>query len=88
MPLSAFDPFAGVMTHTTAVTSGLHALTVQNRCRGTATLAVNVPHERAQRVVERSPLVVADPLSVFEIPKQAFSNTIEINITNLPAIGK
>ena len=63
MPLSAFDPFAGVIAHTTAVTSGLHALTVQNRCRGTATLALSVPHERAQCVVERGPLVVADPLS-------------------------
>ena len=63
MPLPAFDPFAGIIAHTAAVTSGLHALTVQNRCRGTATLAVSVPHERAQRVVERGPLVVADPLS-------------------------
>jgi hypothetical protein len=63
MPLSALDAFAGVIAHTAAVASGLHALTVQNRCRGMATLAVSVPHECAQRVVERGPLVVADPLS-------------------------
>jgi len=62
MPLAAFDPLAGVITNPAAVTSGFYTLTVQNRRRGTTTLTVSLPHERAQRVVERGPLVVANPL--------------------------
>ena len=62
MSLAAFDPLTGVIAHPAAVTSGFHALTVQNRRRGPAAFAVSLPHECAQRVVERGPLVVADPL--------------------------
>jgi len=62
MSLTAFDPFAGVIAHPAAVTSGLDALTVQNRRRWPATLAVSLPHEGAQHVVERGPLMVVNPL--------------------------
>ena len=62
MPLAAFDPLAGVIANRAAVTSGFYTLTVQNRCRWPAALAVSFPNERAQCVVERGPLAVADPL--------------------------
>ena len=62
MPLAAFDPLAGVITYGAAVTRRLHTLTVQNRGRGPAALVVGSPHERAQCVVEDSPLVVERPL--------------------------
>jgi hypothetical protein len=62
MPLAAFDPLAGVIANPAAVTSGFYTLTVQNRRRWAAALVVSSPNERAQRVVERGPLVVAYPL--------------------------
>ena len=61
-PLAPFDPLAGVLANLAAVTSGFYTLTVQNRGRWPAALAVSFPNERAQRSVERGPLVVADPL--------------------------
>jgi hypothetical protein len=62
MPLAAFDPLAGVVAHQSAMPGGLDTLTIQNRRRGAAALAVRFPHERAQRVVECRPLMVSDPL--------------------------
>ena len=62
MPLAAFDPFAGVIANPAAVTRGFDTLTVQNGRRGSAALAVGFPDQRPQGVVERGPLVVADPL--------------------------
>lgn len=62
MSLAAFDPLAGVIANTAAVPRGFYALTVQDRCRWPASLAVISPNEGAQCVVERGPLVVAYPL--------------------------
>jgi hypothetical protein len=62
MSLAAFDPLAGVIANPAAVTSGFYTLTVQNRCRWPAALVMSFPNECAQRVVERGPLVVANPL--------------------------
>src|SRR5208337_2541405 len=62
MSLASFDPLAGVIAHTATVTSGLHALTVQNRRRRPAALALSMPYECAQRVVERGPLMIVNPL--------------------------
>ena len=62
MPLAPLDPLAGVIANTTAVTVGLDALAVENGSGGLRALVVGFPNERAQRVVEGRPLVVADPL--------------------------
>ena len=62
MAFAAFDPLAGVIPDVTAVAGGLDALTVQYRGRGPAALAVSFPHEDAQGVVERGPLMVVHPL--------------------------
>ena len=62
MALAAFDPLAGVVAHPSAMPGGLDALTIQNRRRGAAALAVRLAHQRAQRVVERRPLVIERPL--------------------------
>ena len=63
MPLAAFDPFAGVIANTTAVTVGLDALAVENGSGGLRAFAVGPPNECAQGVIEGCPLMVADPLS-------------------------
>jgi hypothetical protein len=62
MALAALDPLAGVIADVAAVTSRLNALTVQNRRRWPAAFAVSFPDECAQRIVERRPLMVGDPL--------------------------
>ena len=62
MALPSLDPLAGVIADAAAVTSGLNALTVQNRRRRPAALIVSFSDERAQRIVERRPLMVNDPL--------------------------
>ena len=62
MAFTAFDAFAGIVTHRAAVTGGLHALAVENGRRGAAALAVRAPHEDAQSVVEHGPLLVVHPL--------------------------
>ena len=62
MSLAAFDPFAGVIAHGAAMTVGLDTLAVQNGGRWPAAFALGSPDERAQRVVEGGPLVVARPL--------------------------
>jgi hypothetical protein len=45
MSLAAFDPLAGIITNVAAVTCGFHTLTVQNRRRGPAALAVSFADE-------------------------------------------
>ena len=62
MAFAAFDPLAGVISNRTAGTGGFDALTVQNRDRRPAALAVSFPHEDAQGVVERGPQMVVHPL--------------------------
>jgi hypothetical protein len=62
MSLAAFDPLAGVVTDVTAVTGGLDAWTVQNGRRWPAALAASFPDERSERIIERRPLMVGDPL--------------------------
>ena len=62
MPLAAFDLLAGVITNVTAVTCGLHTLTVQNRRRGSAALALSLADEGAERVIQGRPLMIANPL--------------------------
>jgi len=62
LPLAAFDPLAGIMASPATVTSGLDALAVENGSGGLIALTVSFPNERAQGVIERSPLVVAGPL--------------------------
>jgi hypothetical protein len=79
---------------------GLDALTIQNRRRGAAALAVRFPHERAQRVVERRPLMVSDPLPEDMInrfpmgkvagqitPRAATLNQIQDGIKDPPSIN-
>jgi len=99
MPLAAFDPLAGVVADVAAVTGGLHALTVQNRCRWPTAFALSFPDQRAQRVVERGPLMVADPLSENMVnrfpmgkvggqitPRAATLDDIQDGIQNAPPI--
>ena len=62
MAFPAFNPLASVITDGAAVTSGLNALAVQNCRRWPAAFAVSFPDERAQRIVERRPLMIVDPL--------------------------
>ena len=100
MPLAAFDPFAGVITHGAAVTRRLHTLTVQNRGRGPAALVVGAPHERAQGIVEGGPLVVERPSPEDMIngfprrkvggqiaPRAATFDDIEDGIQDAPSVG-
>jgi len=100
MPLAAFDPLAGVITHGAAVPRRLHTLTVQNRGRGPTALVVGSPHERAQRIVEDCPLVVERPLPEDMIdgfpwgkvggqvaPRAATFDDIENGIQDAPPVG-
>src|SRR5271169_2482337 len=47
MSLAAFDPLAGVIANSAAVTSGLYTLTVQDRRRWPAALTVSSPNQGA-----------------------------------------
>jgi hypothetical protein len=63
MAFAAFDPLGGVIAHPAAVAIGLYALTVENRRRWAAALAVGFADEGAQRVIEGHPLVIDRPLT-------------------------
>ena len=61
MALTAFDALGGIITNLAPMACGLHALAVQHRRRGLATLALRFPDEGAQRVVERGPQMIERP---------------------------
>ena len=101
MALTAFDPLAGVKAHPATMAGGLDALTIQNRRRGAAALAVHFPHHRAQRVVERRPLVIERPLPENMVnrfpmgkfhgevtPRAATFDDIQDGIQDLPPINR
>ena len=62
MAFATFDPLAGVIANGTTVTCRLHTLAVQNGGGGPTALVVGFPHEQAQGIVERGPLMVVNPL--------------------------
>jgi len=63
MSFAAFDSLAGIVTHAPAVSVGLDALTVQNRSRWPAVLAMRSPNQNTQRIMNHSPLMVGHLLA-------------------------
>ena len=62
VPLAALDALGGIIPHLAAVTGGFDALTVQNRGRWPAALAVGAAHQDAQGVMDNDPAMIGNPL--------------------------
>ena len=100
VPLAALDLFGGIVTHRATVGIGLDALTVQDRRRGPAPLALGGAHMGAELGVERLPGVVERPLAKDVIdglprrevggqqaPLDAAFDHVEDRIQDAPPVG-
>jgi hypothetical protein len=100
MPLPALDALGCIITHRAAVVRRLHALAVQDGGGGPAAFIRHSPNEGAERVVERSPLVIERPFPEDMIdrfprrkvggqvtPRDATFDHIEDGIQDSPEIG-
>jgi len=77
--LAAFDALASVETHRAAMTGGLDALAIQYRGRGLAALAVRLPHQDPQGIIEGCPKMTELPAAediIDRLPRWQISGQI------------